>query len=141
MNEAVKQEALFALLYISRGDPALGFLEIQAILTMSARNNQERGLTGALVYDGTYFMQYLEGERAEIEALYAHIKKDPRHHDITTVICEPIVARRFEVWTLSNISGAFYLHVLPIVKTLPFDPYKATPEQLLRLISEIVKMA
>ncbi|MBN2897100.1 MAG: BLUF domain-containing protein [Campylobacterales bacterium] len=141
MNEAVKQEALIALLYISRGDPTLEFLEIQAILTLSARNNRARGLTGALIYDGTYFMQYLEGERAQIEALYAHIKKDPRHHDVTTVIHDPIDARRFEAWTMSDISGAFYLHVLPIVKTLPFDPYQATPEQLLRLVSKIVLMA
>ncbi len=132
---------LISLYYISTADASLDFSEIQSILTLSASNNQKRGITGALIYDGTFFMQCLEGERRQIEALYAHIKSDCRHHDVTVVVCDSLAARRFEEWTMSDISSGFYLHVLPIVKTLPFNPYNAQPEQLIALVSAIVTMA
>lgn len=81
-------------------DPNLSQEGLDAILEHSRLNNAKRGVTGMLLYDSGAFFQVLEGDRAQIEALYERIESDPRHHHVTKLITEPIEQRDFGSWSM-----------------------------------------
>jgi hypothetical protein len=49
--------------------------------------------------DGNFF-QVLEGEPAIVDKLYRKLHLDPRHHQITQIIREPIPKRYFADWSM-----------------------------------------
>lgn len=61
--------------------------------------NQVKGITGILMFDGSYFLQVLEGEALRVFALYEDIKSDSRHSGVVTIISESVSRRRFDSWS------------------------------------------
>jgi hypothetical protein len=47
-----------------------------------------------------YFLQYLEGEAAVVDALYASICRDMRHRNVRLLLRKPIQQRDFSRWSL-----------------------------------------
>ena len=100
--------ALFRLAYIStsllagrsaaRRGAALG-----DILLMSRRNNEAVHVTGALLATESNFAQVLEGERADVETIYARISIDPRHKDLVLLLAGSLTAREFPKWSMAFI--------------------------------------
>ena len=92
-------EELFQILYVSQLTPETSFDAVNEIITVSRRTNPTRGVTGALLYDGEYFGQLLEGSEAIIVALMQRIEADPRHRTITPLVCQPAgTTRLMRVW-------------------------------------------
>jgi hypothetical protein len=79
----VHTDTAFQILYTSQLAPTCTFSCVSHIITMSRVANEARGLTGALVFDGEYFCQLLEGEEAQVVALMDRIAADPRHVNVT----------------------------------------------------------
>lgn len=46
------------------------------------------------------FIQALEGEEHDVQNLYAYIKQDDRHKQVTLLHSGPIVTRSFANWTM-----------------------------------------
>jgi len=92
---------MYRLVYVSTAREALNDHDIAAILDTSASNNHERRLTGFLAHNGRHFMQALEGERDEVEAIYARILKDDRHSGIIQISGETISKRAFPDWAMN----------------------------------------
>lgn len=94
-----------------------------AVIVMQARAlNDQRHVTGALVYGQQQFMQLLEGEEAVVSALYARIAQDPRHYNVFQLADKAIAARSFAQWSMA-------------FEEVAADPFKAlagyaSPEQL-----------
>lgn len=88
------------LLYASSGIREFGPDEITDILEVSRRNNAETGVSGMLLYAEGNFIQYIEGEEQEIDALFARITKDPRHRQITVLNQGGTEERQFPDWTM-----------------------------------------
>ncbi len=83
-------------------------LTADAIIKMgsdASTNNSRLGVTGWLTFDGTCFFQYIEGEAAVIDQLYAVILADPRHHDIVTLASAAIDQRLFDGWSMHFAAG------------------------------------
>jgi hypothetical protein len=97
--------ALSQLIYISRS-----LLERQierglgAIQTSSARNNGDLSVSGLLLYSGGHFLQILEGREAVVERVFQKISGDPRHTDVTRLICQRIESRLFENWKMALLN-------------------------------------
>jgi hypothetical protein len=91
---------LYHVVYLSSASHLLSDDELRAILSVSRRNNRERGITGMLLYSDGGFIQALEGPRDEVDALYKTIARDPRHGRIITLLEGPIDARNFPQWTM-----------------------------------------
>lgn len=89
-------------LYISTA-PSLSRDEVDAILATSARNNPARGVTGLLLYNGRNFLQLLEGEKAEVDALMARISEDSRHSGVSVLHNTDIEARRCPEWAMKRV--------------------------------------
>jgi Sensors of blue-light using FAD len=71
---------------------------IEDILVVSVANNRRDDVTGALIHDGTWFAQVLEGAEGTVSATFERILRDPRHADVRLVKLQPVAERRFAGW-------------------------------------------
>jgi hypothetical protein len=88
------------LVYISERCTGTDDAAITKIKLRAEHNNHRRNITGALLFTERYFLQYLEGEAAVVDALYASICRDPRHTNARLLLRAPIQQRDFARWSL-----------------------------------------
>lgn len=80
-------------------------IRVVADIAVKARsNNQQRDITGLLVFDGMHFCQQLEGSAQEVAALMARIREDPRHHGVAVLHHGLLDKRRFRRFSLGYTS-------------------------------------
>lgn len=91
---------LSQLVYVSVRKPSCTEEEIQKILAACQRNNSDKYITGVLLYSGTHFVQYLEGDYRKIVSLYDNIKEDDRHKNVVMITSSPIKERSFPSWQM-----------------------------------------
>ncbi|MBB5186950.1 hypothetical protein HNQ57_001213 [Zhongshania antarctica] len=91
---------IFYLIYVSSAVNLLTDEELLLLLRQSQAKNVNLGITGMLLYKGGNFMQMLEGEEKTVRELYAAIRKDPRHHNVLTIITGSPKARNFKDWSM-----------------------------------------
>lgn len=137
---------LFRMVYYSRvaigqdQDEISG--NLKSILASSARNNRAAGVSGALLFNRTYFAQVLEGDRKAITTTFCRIAADPRHSDLVILKAEPINQRVFELWSMghvghTDISESLFLRY---GTTPELNPAKMSAESLTTFIRELVDM-
>ena len=85
----------------SRLDPLQADDHVREIVNSSIPRNRSLGVTGALMFTGQRFSQYLEGSPAAIAELKQSILRDSRHEDVRTLAAGPYEVRRFLTWTLA----------------------------------------
>ena len=96
-----KGSSMKRITYISRLTRAFDRLEIQQLGLLSEERNRLDGITGVLLCFDSLFFQVLEGEPDRVDALFAHIRRDPRHKDLLCLRAEDdIPARRFPDWPM-----------------------------------------
>jgi len=122
------------LVYISQATfkpfhtPAGMECHVAEILAVSRRNNQKQNLVGALYYGSGNFFQCLEGEKTAVEALYAKLQHDSRHHRLTILHQEPIVQLGFQDWDMKY--AMIDQQARDFIKQhgfRKFDPYQFSP--------------
>lgn len=91
---------LVTLVYVSVTEAPMSDAALSDILRVSRENNARRDITGMLLYREGFFIQALEGEADDVDALYARIKRDPRHQNVLLVYRSPIPERGFEDWSM-----------------------------------------
>jgi hypothetical protein len=75
--------------------------DVPAILSWSRRVNPDLGVTGVLcLLDGVY-MQCLEGEQEALDFLFASIRIDRRHCDVTPLQRRNVPRRMFADWSMA----------------------------------------
>lgn len=92
---------MFQLVYASSAIHEMTEPELLEILSQSSRNNLRRGITGLLLYHDGCFIGLLEGERDVVEATYAEIVHDTRHHGFTLLLDTEADERLFDTWAMS----------------------------------------
>jgi hypothetical protein len=78
-------------------DPAI----LRNIVDLSKARNHAHGVTGALIFTGARFGQYIEGPSAADVALRSSISEDTRHSGLVTIADEPLKTRLHPDWTLA----------------------------------------
>jgi hypothetical protein len=126
---------LYRILYYSR---LVGNAEIEAILETARERNRQDYITGALWFDGEFFIQVLEGGRVKLTETYNRIACDPRHKNIVLAQCVPIFERSYSDWSM-----AFYAdtrenrnRIKRYVAQDFLDPRPMPPESMLKLLSD-----
>ena len=113
--------------------------ELKSILLSSQRNNPPLGVSGALIFNYSYFAQVLEGDRKAITSIFTKVAKDPRHKDIVLLEVQPISERLFSNWNMSFVGGAVSENELRRYGTSSqFHPEKMTSESLLLFVREVI---
>lgn len=101
--------ALDSVIYISTARPDLSLKDFSDIIEASQRKNGSCGITGVLCFNGTNFMQFLEGDRAMVNDRLHLIGSDNRHNGMVTVERRSAMAREFPSWHMAssviNIEG------------------------------------
>ena len=87
------------------------------IVKESVPRNHRLQVTGALLFTGRQFAQYLEGPAGAVTILQRLILDDLRHEDIHTIVEGAYPCRRFVTWSLAYVA--------------PAQPVKRGVEQLL----------
>ena len=96
-------EGVFRLAYISRNFGVRDEQELSGILQTSRRNNSAVGVTGALLFNEHCFAQVLEGPLEAVSATFERIQRDERHGEVTILLSEYDVPRRFGDWAMGYI--------------------------------------
>ena len=83
-------------------------------------------------------MQVLEGERHQVNVLYARIMASRHHNNVELLSMEEITQRQFGKWSMALV------HLSkddPMVQMAhpEFDPYSATAKDAMALLNALVK--
>ncbi len=89
------------LIYLSSATELLDEGQLRSLFFQCRRDNARAGITGLLLYRDGSFLQLIEGEHADVTALFKKICRDSRHHGILKVVDEPITEREFPTWSMS----------------------------------------
>jgi hypothetical protein len=91
---------LYHLVYASAAAPGFGLTDLEEILKVAREHNSRAGVTGMLLFEGTSFLQVLEGPIGVLDPLMERIRLDPRHDGAVLLLREPIDERSFNDWTM-----------------------------------------
>ena len=86
---------LHSLCYISNAKMLWPKFQLNKLYSFCKQRNKIIGITGVLIYDEGTFIEVLEGEKANVSALFSKIKKDDRHDHITVMLKTQIEHRIF----------------------------------------------
>jgi Sensors of blue-light using FAD len=131
---------LVRCLYASRAEKPHMATVLADILKASRKKNPQHGITGVLLTANDTFIQLLEGGRSEVCALYNTIVRDERHTDVTLLVYEEITERRFENWTMGQISMEKVnpAIILKHSETAQINPFACSGHATIALIAEIM---
>lgn len=100
MSEALP---IKSLIYISRAAPDLDADDLDMIHHSAVNLNALDGITGLLVYNGTHFLQIVEGADAAVDDLLQRLFRDPRHADLEIVDETMAAAASFPDWSMNLV--------------------------------------
>jgi hypothetical protein len=130
---------LTRLIYASTITDDFAHSSIEEILRSARKYNEKRNLTGLLCFDTQYFLQCLEGSRAEVNAIYKTILKDSRHNDIIMLDYQEINHRDFADWKMGYIPSSRISKNLTLKFSVSseFNPYKMTSKNAHLMMLEL----
>lgn len=91
------------LIYVSEAQKSLTKLDLNAIIEVAAKNNEEMGITGILIFENGHFFQLLEGEAVHIDTLLTILRKDTRHNNIQIIYDKFNRSRLASKWAMSYL--------------------------------------
>ena len=95
------ESAVYQLIYASKAVDNLCENDLIAILTTARKFNQLSYITGMLIYHHGFFLQIIEGEKADIINLFdSQITNDKRHHNISVFHEGYALKREFSNWQM-----------------------------------------
>lgn len=108
-----------------------------SILKKAQAYNSQHDITGVLCQGQGIYLQALEGERGEVNRLYARIFADQRHKNVEMVHCESINERRFENWSMAHVQLSD-LDPMTEIEWQTFDPYSVIGLLVLARIDDLM---
>ncbi len=134
---------MYRLIYASTASDRFRIGEVQHIIAASERNNRPRHLTGMLVFNSRYFLQWLEGPRDAVNERYLHICRDERHHSPVMLAYEPVIERQFTDWVMGYL-GEGVLNRQILLRYFAdglFQPYQLSAPAAARLLPQLAELA
>jgi uncharacterized membrane protein (DUF373 family) len=91
---------MLQLSYISTATRPMTTEDLTDILQVARIRNADKGITGMLLYSNGTFVQVLEGEEDDLNALLEVIKRDSRHTALHVLERKQIARREYPDWTM-----------------------------------------
>jgi len=129
---------LVRLLYVSQPVGPVTTTMTTLILEKSIAHNKKENITGVLCQGSGLFLQVLEGERSQVNLLYARIMSDRTHRNVELLSMEEITHRRFGQWSMALV---YLSKDDPMVQMAhpEFDPYTASAKDAFFILDELIK--
>lgn len=128
---------IFSLFYVSECTvpPANVDRAIDEIVLVSRMRNSALGITGALLFSGSHFAQFLEGAEQDVRSVMRSIARDVRHRDVVTLLEEQEAAPQFASWSLAYTGRSTFVQRRLDPLLAPRDPRQIEPA-----VREVVSM-
>ena len=94
----------YQLLYSSQAAHEMSIAELEQILVDARQGNEQRNITGALVYVDGVFVQILEGDEPAIRRLMRSLASDSRHTDLKVFHEAEVAEPTFASWRMAYVS-------------------------------------
>ena len=126
---------LTSLTYTSLARLDLQSSDLEAIHRTAREQNALDGITGLLVFNGTHFLQIIEGAEDAIEDLVERLRKDPRHNGFEIRDRRQVDARSFPGWSMElvRVNASYFEAPDKITDRLPDTVHVAIQARLLRM--------
>ena len=133
--------AIVRLIYASKIKEGHGPNDVMRIIEVSEKNNQKKGITGALCFGPRHFLQCLEGQRDEVNKLYNKIITDDRHTNVELLYYADIDERVFGDWSMGYVLAEKKLHdiVFRFGGSGDFNPYEFSGQQAVLFLKAVVE--
>ena len=109
--------------------------DLEDIETNSPQWNARNDVTGFLIFNGTHFLQLVEGPELVIEELVERVRKDPRHTGFEVRDRQKVERRSFPDWPLEvvRVNASYFDAKDAIADRLPETVSEAIRARLLRM--------
>ena len=97
---------MYRLIYKSRSKKSLDWDIVKSITAEREEYNSAKGITGVLLASRTHFLQVIEGNFEDVNAVFRRIVRDERHTDMSIISFSVMDARLFSAWGMRGI-GTF----------------------------------
>lgn len=94
---------LRAIAYASEAILGLSIDHLDDLIRYAARFNLDMGITGVLLYDGSRFLQYIEGPPDAIGVAYGRILAARSHHEFVELGRGHVSRRVFPYWSMQML--------------------------------------
>lgn len=130
---------LKSLTYTSLASLDLVARDLEDIHRSALELNALDGITGILVFNGTRFLQVIEGAADAIDELVDRLRRDPRHSGLEVRDERPVAARSFPGWSMElvRVSASYFEARETIADRIPEGVNAAVRDQLLKLTERI----
>ena len=130
---------LKALTYTSLASLDLTARDLEDIHRSAVELNALDGITGLLVFNGTRFLQVIEGADSAIEDLLERLRRDRRHSGVEVRDERRVEARSFPDWSMElvRVSASYFEARESIEDKIPAGVDPAVRDQLFRMTEGI----
>jgi len=95
---------MYYLIYISTSIELMGQDDLTSLLAQIRKKNMEMKVTGMLMYSNGTFIQALEGDKKDVDLVYAAIQKDTRHKNLIEIVSGEQETRTFPDWSMAFLT-------------------------------------
>jgi hypothetical protein len=130
---------LKTLTYTSRASLDLGDADLAAIHESARHLNALEGITGMLLFDGSRFLQIVEGGEGAIDDLVERLRADPRHSAIEVRDERYVERRSFGDWSMEllRVSAGYKAARDEVATMLPAGVAAPVRDLILRMSGEM----
>ena len=106
------------LVYKSTANTNLSQPQILDMLERYRESNKKNNITGSLLYYRGMFIQYIEGNRANVLNLFEKIKQDNLHSRVILLSTSDIYTREFDAWDMGYMNLTHANHQFAYLKLM-----------------------
>lgn len=133
---------LTSLTYTSLARIDLQSDDLESIHRSAREQNALDGITGLLVFNGTHFLQIVEGSHGAIDDLLDRLRRDPRHNGLEVRDQRSVEKRSFPDWSMElvRVNASYFKARETIADRLPDTVPEAIQLRLFRMTELISTM-
>jgi len=130
---------LKSLTYTSLARLDLDAADIEAIHRTAREVNALEGITGLLIFNGTHFLQIIEGAPDAIDELVERLRRDSRHQGVEIRDERQVDERSFPDWSMElvKVSGSYFEAKDSVADRLPTDLSEPVRDRVYRMTEAI----
>jgi len=131
--------ALKSLTYTSLARLDLTAEDLEAIHRTAREVNALEGISGLLIFNGTHFLQIIEGAPQAIDDLVERLRRDPRHSGFEVRDERMVSARSFPDWSMElvRVSASYFAAKDTLSQRLPETVSEPVRDRVLRMTEAI----
>jgi hypothetical protein len=130
---------LKSLTYTSLAALDLGAADLEAIHRAARELNALEGITGLLIFNGTHFLQIIEGVPQAIDDLVERLRRDPRHSSLEIRDQHEVDQRSFPDWSMElvRVSASYFEARDTVSERLPSGIAPKVRDRVIRMTEAI----